>query len=57
MMKVMDHNQVEVITGDCSMGVELQTLMSEDDDHPPSSRCTRGCALNNVILAAVIRKA
>jgi hypothetical protein len=40
----------------CSMGISLQNII-EEDDHPPSSRRTPGCAVNNVIISAGIRMA
>ena len=39
------------------MGVTLQTILNEDDDLPPSSRRTLGCAFINEILPAWVRKA
>jgi hypothetical protein len=55
--KLMNHKQEVVINNNCSMGVILQTINNEDDDRPPSSRRTLGCAFNNMILPAWIRKA
>ena len=52
----MDRNQVFYVTNDSLEG-GIQSLMDEDDDHPPSTRRTQRCASNIVILNAWIRKA
>jgi hypothetical protein len=40
-----------------SSGVALKTILSDDDDHPPSSWRTETCALMCGILPAWNRKA
>ena len=53
----MNHNQEVAIKSPCSLGVTLPSMISEDDDYPPSKRCTPGCVINNMILPAWVRKA
>ena len=52
-------NQIHeaIINNDCSLEIGAQTMISEDDDHPPSSRRTQWCAINNLIVHAWFRKA
>jgi hypothetical protein len=52
----MDHIPGLFVYND-SMGVALQTTLSDDDDHPPSSWRTVRCAFTFDILPAWVRKA
>jgi hypothetical protein len=56
MNNLLYQNTELVDSNTSSMGISLQNII-EDDDHPPSSRRTPWCAVNNVIIAAGIRMA
>ena len=56
MNNLIDINIGSVTSISSSMGNSLQNIV-EDDDHPPSSRRTLGCAVNNAIIPAGIRMA
>jgi len=45
------------INGDCPVDITLQTIISEDDERPPSTQRTLRCAINNLILPEWFRKA
>ena len=56
MMTAINRKQDAVLGESCSMGVNLQSLTSEDDDRPPSNLHTSECAFKIMIQSAWVRK-